>query len=108
MEYADPVSDLLDPWGAFTTRLFRESCVFHKGNYVKDLSHLGRDLNRVIIIDNSPASYIFHPDNAVPVESWFDDTSDTELLDLLPFFERLSKVDDIYELLHRNISRIKS
>uniref|UniRef100_A0A673B193 Mitochondrial import inner membrane translocase subunit TIM50 n=1 Tax=Sphaeramia orbicularis TaxID=375764 RepID=A0A673B193_9TELE len=99
MEYADPVSDLLDPWGAFTTRLFRESCVFHKGNYVKDLSHLGRDLNRVIIIDNSPS---------VPVESWFDDTSDTELLDLLPFFERLSKVDDIYELLHRNISRIKS
>lgn len=65
MQYADPVSDLLDKWGAFRSRLFRESCVFHKGNYVKDLSRLGRDLNKVIIIDNSPASYIFHPDNAV-------------------------------------------
>ncbi|KAM7407793.1 hypothetical protein PAMA_003520 [Pampus argenteus] len=98
-KYADPVSDLLDKWGAFRSRLFRESCVFHKGNYVKDLSRLGRDLNKVIIIDNSPASYIFHPDNAVPVASWFDDMSDTELLDLIPFFERLSKVDDIYEIL---------
>ncbi|XP_029385918.1 carboxy-terminal domain RNA polymerase II polypeptide A small phosphatase 1-like [Echeneis naucrates] len=98
-KYADPVSDLLDKWGAFRSRLFRESCVFHKGNYVKDLSRLGRDLNKVIIIDNSPASYVFHPNNAVPVASWFDDMSDTELLDLIPFFERLSKVDDIYDIL---------
>ncbi|XP_057708681.1 CTD small phosphatase-like protein 2 [Corythoichthys intestinalis] len=98
-KYADPVSDVLDKWGAFRSRLFREACVFHKGNYVKDLSHLGRDLNKVIIIDNSPASYIFHPDNAVPVVSWFDDTSDSELLDLIPFFERLSNVDDIYDVL---------
>lgn len=66
-QYADPVSDLLDKWGAFRCRLFRESCVFHRGNYVKDLSRLGRDLNKVIIVDNSPASYVFHPDNAVSV-----------------------------------------
>lgn len=56
---------MLDKWGAFRNRLFRESCVFHRGNYVKDLSRLGRDLNKVIIIDNSPVSYIFHPENAV-------------------------------------------
>lgn len=67
VQYADPVSDLLDKWGAFRCRLFRESCVFHRGNYVKDLSRLGRDLNKVIIVDNSPASYVFHPDNAVSV-----------------------------------------
>lgn len=65
LQYADPVADLLDKWGAFRARLFRESCVFHRGNYVKDLSRLGRDLRRVLILDNSPASYVFHPDNAV-------------------------------------------
>lgn len=64
-KYADPVADLLDPNNIFKARLFRESCAFYRGNYVKDLSRLGRDLNRVIIVDNSPASYIFHPDNAV-------------------------------------------
>ncbi|CAN9498114.1 unnamed protein product [Ophioblennius macclurei] len=104
-KYADPVSDLLDKWGAFRSRLFRESCVFHRGNYVKDLSRLGRDLNKVIIVDNSPASYIFHPDNAVPVASWFDDMHDTELRDLIPFFEKLSKVDNVYTVLkHQSTS----
>lgn len=65
VQYADPVADLLDKWDVFHSRLFRESCVFHRGNYVKDLSRLGRELHKIIIVDNSPASYIFHPENAV-------------------------------------------
>lgn len=64
-KYADPVADLLDQWGVFRARLFRESCVYYRGNYVKDLNKLGRDLQQIVIVDNSPASYIFHPDNAV-------------------------------------------
>uniref|UniRef100_A0A4W4GYD4 Mitochondrial import inner membrane translocase subunit TIM50 n=1 Tax=Electrophorus electricus TaxID=8005 RepID=A0A4W4GYD4_ELEEL len=98
-KYADPVADLLDRWGVFRARLFRESCVFHRGNYVKDLSRLGRQLSKVIIVDNSPASYIFHPENAVPVQSWFDDMADTELLNLLPLFEGLSREEDVYNVL---------
>uniref|UniRef100_A0A3Q2Z3N5 Transmembrane BAX inhibitor motif-containing protein 6 n=1 Tax=Hippocampus comes TaxID=109280 RepID=A0A3Q2Z3N5_HIPCM len=64
-KYADPVTDLLDQYSVFRARLFRESCVFHQGCYVKDLSRLGRDLRKTLILDNSPASYIFHPDNAI-------------------------------------------
>ncbi|XP_012873889.1 PREDICTED: carboxy-terminal domain RNA polymerase II polypeptide A small phosphatase 2 [Dipodomys ordii] len=95
-KYADPVTDLLDRCGVFRARLFRESCVFHQGCYVKDLSRLGRDLRKTLILDNSPASYIFHPENAVPVQSWFDDMADTELLNLIPIFEELSGADDVY------------
>lgn len=98
-KYADPVADLLDKRGVFRSRLFREACVFHKGNYVKDLNRLGRDLKRTIIVDNSPASYQFHPDNAIPVQSWFDDPSDTELLDLLPILQRMVHVDNVYSVL---------
>lgn len=98
-KYADPVTDLLDKWGVFKFRLFRESCVFHRGSYVKDLSRLGRDLNKTVILDNSPASYMFHPQNAVPIVSWFDDPSDKELLELMPFFENLAKIDDVYTFL---------
>lgn len=89
-KYADPVADLLDKENIFKARLFRESCAFYRGNYVKDLSRLGRDLSRVIIIDNSPASYIFHPDNAMPVTSYFDDETDNELLNLIPVLERIA------------------
>ncbi|XP_064155577.1 carboxy-terminal domain RNA polymerase II polypeptide A small phosphatase 2-like [Anguilla rostrata] len=98
-KYADPVTDQLDQCGVFRTRLFRESCVFHQGCYVKDLSRLGRQLSKTLILDNSPASYIFHPENAVPVVSWFDDLKDAELLNLLPVFEELSRAEDVYSRL---------
>ncbi|KAJ8390188.1 hypothetical protein AAFF_G00109270 [Aldrovandia affinis] len=98
-KYADPVTDLLDRCGVFRARLFRESCVFHQGCYVKDLSRLGRELSKTLILDNSPASYIFHPENAVPVVSWFDDREDAELLNLLPVFEELSQAEDVYSRL---------
>ncbi|RPD57610.1 NIF-domain-containing protein [Lentinus tigrinus ALCF2SS1-7] len=99
-KYADPVLDRLDPYRSVAHRLFRESCYNHKGNYVKDLSQLGRPVNDTIILDNSPASYIFHPHNAVPVSSWFNDPHDTELTDLCPFLADLIHVDDVRGILN--------
>lgn len=104
--------DKLDIHRVVSHRLFRESCYNHRGNYVKvrpshstpecmsrhcsqDLSQLGRPIQDTIIIDNSPASYIFHPNNAVPVSSWFNDPHDTELTDLCPFLADLGQVDDV-------------
>lgn len=98
-KYADPVLDILDIHQVVRHRLFRESCYNHKGNYVKDLSQLGRDIHTSIIIDNSPASYIFHPNNAVPISSWFNDPHDTELTDLCPFLAELADVDDVRAVL---------
>lgn len=94
-KYADPVIDILDIHHVVSHRLFRESCYNHHGSFVKDLSQLGRPLHDTIILDNSPASYIFHPTNAVPVSSWFNDPHDTELTDLCPFLEDLCFVDDV-------------
>ncbi|KAI9321137.1 HAD-like domain-containing protein, partial [Zopfochytrium polystomum] len=98
-KYADPVLDMLDKHNVVRWRLFREACLHHKGNYVKDLSQLGRDLKDVIILDNSPASYIFHPQNAIPITTWFNDPNDTELLDLIPFLEDLKLVDNVSSVL---------
>lgn len=99
-KYADPVLDMLDINKVVKHRLFRESCYNHKGNYVKDLSQLGRLINDSIIIDNSPASYVFHPNNAVPVSSWFNDPHDTELTDLCPFLADLTMVNDVRGILN--------
>ncbi|KAK7207340.1 NIF-domain-containing protein [Myxozyma melibiosi] len=92
-KYGDPLLDQLDIHHVVHHRLFRESCYNHQGNYVKDLSQLGRPLENIIILDNSPASYIFHPQHALPISSWFSDTHDNELLDIIPFLEDLASLD---------------
>ncbi len=37
---------------------------------------LGRRMQDIIIIDNSPSSFLFQPENAVPSISWYDDKED--------------------------------
>eukprot|EP01006_Ploeotia_vitrea_P012342 TRINITY_DN32752_c0_g1_i1.p1 TRINITY_DN32752_c0_g1~~TRINITY_DN32752_c0_g1_i1.p1 ORF type:complete len:465 (-),score=13.01 TRINITY_DN32752_c0_g1_i1:605-1999(-) len=98
--YADPVLDQLDSEGYWIHhRLFRDSCANLNGNYIKDLSYLGRPLHQVIIVDNTPAAYLFQPRNAIPISSWFDDNSDTELRDMIPVLERAAKTDNVYPVL---------
>jgi len=94
-KYADVLLDLLDPHRVVRTRLFRESCVYYEGNYVKDLCLLNRDLGRTIIIDNSPASYMFHPENAIDCSSFIDDPADRELDAIGKFLVGVKDVEDV-------------
>ncbi|MCJ1293964.1 Nuclear envelope morphology protein 1 [Xylographa carneopallida] len=99
-EYADPVIDWLEQERKyFSARYYRQHCTFRNGAYIKDLSSVEPDLSSVVILDNSPLSYIFHEDNAIPIEGWINDPTDNDLLHLIPLLEALQYVTDVRALL---------
>eukprot|EP01123_Difflugia_compressa_P006044 TRINITY_DN18187_c0_g1_i1.p1 TRINITY_DN18187_c0_g1~~TRINITY_DN18187_c0_g1_i1.p1 ORF type:complete len:291 (-),score=43.56 TRINITY_DN18187_c0_g1_i1:24-896(-) len=98
-KYADAVLNLLDVNKVIDWRLYRESCTPHNGGYVKDMRRMGRDISQIMIVDNSPHSYAFTPENAFPCGSWFFDNNDRELFDFIPYLEQLEHSSDIRDKL---------
>lgn len=88
-------------------RIYREGCVFVGGNYLKDLTVLGRDMSHVVIIDNSPHVFGYQMDNGVPILSFTDCNEDTELLKLLPLLKVLSSADDVRPILRSTYEMYK-
>ena len=99
--YASPLLDIIDHNKRCSYRLYREHCTFLNGSYIKDLQRLDRDLKNVIIVDNSPVAYSFHPENGLPIKSWFEDKADCELANLTPFLKFLAEVDDVRHFIPR-------
>ena len=96
-KYADPLLDIIDRNHSCSCRLFREHCSMVGITYIKDLKKLGRELKDIVIVDNSPLSYSFNPENGLPILAWFDDRNDKELYKITPILEFLSGVYDVRE-----------
>lgn len=102
--YGSAVADKLDnSRSILKRRYYRQHCTLELGSYIKDLSVVHSDLSSIVILDNSPGAYRSHPDNAIPIKSWFSDPSDTALLNLLPMLDALRFTADVRSVLSRNL-----
>ena len=91
-DYADYALKFVDPKGKISYRLYREHVVQKGPIFVKDISKLGRDLKRVIIIDNIVENFQLQSGNGIFIKSWVDDESDTSLIELMPILKEIVKL----------------
>lgn len=85
-DYADYILDRMDTEKCVSHRLYRQHTNLDKkcNVYQKDLSRLGRDLSRTLIVDNNAENFQLQPDNGIYIKSWYDDPADRALNQLAP------------------------
>ena len=94
-DYADPIINAIEQKGTkFAYRLYRMHTTIRGNDFVKDLSKLGRDLSRIIIVDNMEQNYKLQPYNGITIRPfWGKDTNDMALYDLLHILIKIVKLD---------------
>ena len=90
--YCDIVIDGLDCKDLIDHKLYRGHTYDSNGVNVKDLSKLGRDLNKVIIIDNIEDNYYLQPNNGLNIIDFEGDENDNELDYILEDLLKIVKV----------------
>lgn len=82
-EYADGILNLIDKDKKYIKyRLYRQHTSINGMCFVKDLSKIGRDLRKVIIIDNLCDNFKLQPNNGLGIRTWTEEIRDTQLIDM--------------------------
>ena len=81
--YADIVLDGLDSKNKIDFKLYRQHTDIVNGINIKDLNKLGRDLSKVVIVDNICENFQRQPENGLHILDFEGDENDQELLYLL-------------------------
>ena len=76
----------------FDYRLYRQHAVIVNGDFVKDITKLGRDISKIIIIDNMPQNFRLQKENGIFIRTfWGEDPDDSALTDLIPILVNIAK-----------------
>ena len=80
--------------------LCRKYTEINNGSNIKDLSKLGRDLSKTLIVDNNKYNFCLHPENGLFISSYLGDNNDNELYLLCDDLMKIIKTqpDDIRPL----------
>ena len=92
-EYADPIINALEQHKKyFDYRLYRIHTIIIDNDFVKDLSKLGRDLSKILIVDNMEQNYKLQKNNGITIRPfWGKDNEDSALIDLLDILIKIAE-----------------
>ena len=94
-EYANVILDLIEKKNNtkfFDGRLYREHATKIGNKYIKDLSKIGRDLSKTLIVDNNPHSFKFQHENGILINSYFGEkNNDKALIELQKILIKIYK-----------------
>jgi Dullard-like phosphatase family protein len=107
--YAGPVLDKLDPTGTkFAGRWYRETCQScpEHGAYIKNLRNLPlpsvvntKNMNRIVLVDNNPLSFLAQPNNGILVSNFYNDPTDSTLPAVWRLLQELDELPDVRPVL---------
>ena len=80
--YADIVIDGIDTENKISSRLYSQHTMDFGDIKIKDLAKLGRDLKKVIIVDNYPDNYSLQPKNGINIID-FEGNKNDDILEYL-------------------------
>ena len=92
-EYADLLIDAVEENKIyFEHRLYRQHTVIIDNDFVKDLSRVGRPLDKIVIVDNMPQNFRLQKENGINIKAfWGEEVYDTALIDLAPILINIAK-----------------
>ena len=66
----------------FDFKFYKDHCVLYKNNLIKDLTLIGRDLSKIIIVDNNETCFELNKENGIKISSFYGDNNDNKLFEL--------------------------
>lgn len=89
--YANYAMNIIDPENHIKFRLCRQHIKLNNNKIVKDLEILGRDMSKVLIVDNDPRNFRLQSENGIFIKTWTGESDDKELYRLMDYLSNLSK-----------------
>ena len=76
----------------FDYKLYRQHCIIVEQDFIKDLSRIGRPLDKTIIIDNIAQNFKMQKKNGILIKPFLgEDQNDQALIDLIPILINIAR-----------------
>ena len=97
-EYADPLLSAIEKDKKyFDYKLYRQHTIIYNNEIVKDISKIGRPLDKTIIVDNLVQNFRLQKENGIMIKAfWGEDNYDNALIELKNILIKIAnEFDDV-------------